>query len=80
MIAGLTLASGCAENFAQKMHEHPDCIGDAKIAPGKVDYCLSYSNGHRNDVNNCLAGQGVPDAKIEALNSCVDVEEHRASY
>jgi len=80
VLIAVIFASGCAEDFVQKMREHPDCAGNVHIAPAKVDYCMDRSNGHRRDFNACLSAQGVPDAKIETLNNCIDARERHESY
>jgi hypothetical protein len=69
LIATIVLA-GCSENFGDKLGHHRDCIGQAQILPGKIDTCLSNTNGHRNNVDRCLSDQMVPDHKIQALNDC----------
>jgi hypothetical protein len=34
------LACGCSQTFADQIRQHRGCIGEAQIAPQKVDVCL----------------------------------------
>ena len=48
-VVGL-LVCGCSETFADQIREHRGCIGEAQIAPQRVDACLRWpkcSPGHR---------------------------------
>ena len=72
--------AGCSENFRDKLQDRRYCIGEAGIPPAKVDTCLSNTNGHRNHVDRCLSDQMVPDRRIEALNDCVNSNEHHDHY
>ena len=76
-IAGLAaVLSGCVESYGDKIREHRGCIGEAQIAPEKVDTCLRNTNNHRKSINVCLVDEMVPDHKIAVLYDCVDAAEH----
>jgi hypothetical protein len=75
-----SIVSGCSETFGDKLREHRGCIGEAQIAPEKVDICMRNTNGRRQNVNVCLADQMVPDRKIRILNDCVNASEQQGSY
>jgi hypothetical protein len=72
-VVGLgALVCGCSETFADQIREHRGCIGEAQIAPQRVDACLRNTNGQRPSVNICLVDSMVPDNNIRMLNDCVD--------
>ena len=76
-VAGLAaVLSGCSDSFGDKIRAHRGCIGEAQIAPEKVDTCLRNTNNHRKSINVCLVDEMVPDHKIDVLNDCVDAAEH----
>jgi hypothetical protein len=70
------LVWGCSETFADQIRAHRGCIGEAQIAPQRVDVCLRNTNGRRQNVNVCLVDSMVPDHNIRMLNDCVDAAEH----
>jgi len=81
MIAAFgSLVCGCSETFADKIREHRGCIGEAQIAPERVDACMRNTDGRRQNVNVCLVNDMVPDRKIRILDDCVDASEHSGNY
>ena len=77
VLVGLgALASGCSETFADQIRAHRGCIGEAQIAPQKVDTCLRNTNGRQQNVNICLVDEMVPDHNIQMLNDCVGATDH----
>jgi hypothetical protein len=72
-----TVVCGCSEIFADQIREHRGCIGEAQIAPQKVDTCLRNTDGRRQNVNICLVDNMVPDHNILMLNDCVDAQHSR---
>jgi len=81
VVAGFgALASGCSETFADQIRAHRGCIGEAQIAPQKVDACLRNTDGRRQNVNICLVDAMVPDYNIRMLNDCVDAGEDSRNY
>jgi hypothetical protein len=58
------LVCGCSETFADQVHEHRDCIGEAQIAPHTVDACLLNTKGRQQNVNTCLVDDMVPDHNV----------------
>ena len=80
-VVGLgALVCGCSETFADQIREHRGCIGEAQIAPQRVDACLRNTNGQRQSVNICLVDNMVPDNNIRMLNDCVDASEHYRNH
>jgi hypothetical protein len=80
LAAGAFAFGGCSEKFGDKVSEHRNCIGDAGIAPEKVDDCLHNTDGRREHVDVCLSSSMVPERKIARLNDCVEASEHRENY
>ncbi len=76
IVAFVTLA-GCAESFGDKLREHRNCIGDARIEPEKVDLCLRNTNGHRDRMNLCLNDEMVAESEIQRLDECVEAYRDR---
>ncbi|HLW69187.1 MAG TPA: hypothetical protein VKS22_01055 [Candidatus Binataceae bacterium] len=85
-IAIAVTASGCSyyhdyfPNFVEKLRRRPECVASAQVPKGKVDFCMTDSNGHRRDFNACISAQGVPDFKIERLDACVEASTPPAHY
>jgi len=81
VVAGFgALASGCSETFADQIRTHRGCIGEAQIAPQKVDTCLRNTNGRHENVDICLVDEMVPDYNIQMLNDCVGAGEHSRNH
>ena len=76
VVAFGTLLCGCSQTFADEIRENRGCIGEAQIAPERVDGCLRNTDGQRQNVNICLVDNMVPDSKIRMLNDCVDAGAH----
>ena len=74
------LVCGCSETFADQIRADRGCIGEAQIAPQRVDVCLRNTNGRRQNVNICLVDSMVPDHNIRMLNDGVDAGEHSANH
>jgi hypothetical protein len=70
------LVCGCSRTFAEQISGHRGCIGEAQIAPQKVDACLRNTGGRRQNVNICLVDDMVPDRNVRILNDCVNTVEH----
>jgi hypothetical protein len=66
---------GCSRTFADQIRGHRGCIGEAQIAPHKVDACLRNTDGRRQNMNICLVDDMVPDRNIRLLNDCVNAAE-----
>jgi hypothetical protein len=69
------LICGCSQTFADQIRQHRGCIGEAQIAPQRVDVCLRNTNGRRENINICLVDAMVPDSNIRTLNDCIDASE-----
>jgi hypothetical protein len=80
VVAFSAVACGCSQKFADQIRQHRGCIGEAQIAPQKVDACLRNTDGRRQNVNICLVDAMVPDHNIRMLNDCVDAGEHSQNY
>jgi hypothetical protein len=80
LVAFGALLSGCSQTFGDQIRKHRGCIGDAQIAPQKVDACLRNTDDRRQNVNVCLVDAMVPDSNIRMLNDCVDTAQHSRNY
>jgi hypothetical protein len=80
VVAFGALLCGCSQTFADQIREHRGCIGEALIAPQRVDACLRNTDGRRQNVNICLVDDMVPDSNIRMLSDCVDAAEHSRNY
>ena len=72
LLALAVVFCGCSQTFADQIRSHRGCIGEAQIAPERVDACLRNTDGQRPHVNICLVDKMVPDSNIRMLNDCID--------